>query len=108
MASIGNVRPGQPEDQPYLYSGSKGFLRQELINGRLNVQYGDGTQEVVRDLSPSEIYPAHAPARGLVDLVRGTAENRAPGEFGARVVEFLEAAYQSAATGKPVRTDSLY
>ena len=40
-------------------------------------------------------------------MIHGEGENRAPGETGARAVEFLEVGYRSAATGQPIRTDSL-
>jgi predicted dehydrogenase len=43
----------------------------------------------------------------FVDLVAGrSTENRSPAELGARVVEVLEAARQSAASGRPERIDA--
>jgi predicted dehydrogenase len=39
----------------------------------------------------------------FVDLAQGLpAENRSPGELGARVVEVLDGMYRSASTGAPV------
>ena len=107
MASTGGARPGQSLDQGFVYAGTKGLLRQEIIKGRLDVQYHDGTSEELPDLTEDELYPTHAPSRGLVDLILGEGENRAPGETGARVVEFLEAGYRSAASGRAVSIDSL-
>ena len=78
-----------------------------MAGGRLEAHYNDGTSEQFEDLSEDELYPAHLPSRTLADLALGEGENRAPGELGARVVEFLEAGYRSAATGSPVRVDSL-
>ena len=107
MASTGAMRPHQQLDQGFVYSGSKGFVRQDLAGGHLEAQYNDGTSEQFPDLSQEELYPAHLPSRGLTDLVLGEGENRAPGEVGARVVEFLEAGYRSAASRLPVSVASL-
>ena len=107
MSSTGGVRPGQPSDQYLVYSGTKGLVRQDMINGRLDAHFHDGTSQVFDDLTEDELYPAHATSRALVDLILGDGENRAPGEQGARVVEFLEAGYQSARSGIPVSIDSL-
>jgi predicted dehydrogenase len=107
MGSTGGVRPNQPPIQGLVYFGTKGYVQQDLINGRLSVYYHDGTSEVFRDLREDELYPAHLPSRTFADLINGDGENRAPGELGARVVEFLEAGYQSSSSGKIIRTDSL-
>ena len=101
------MRPHQGLDQGFVYSGTEGFVRQDMAGGRLEAQYNDGTSEQFPDLTEDEQYPAHLPSRGLTDLVLGEGENRAPGEVGARVVEFLDAGYRSAASGGPVRVDSL-
>ena len=102
MASTGAMRPHQRLDQGFVYTGSKGVLRQDIAGGRLEAQYNDGTADEFANLTEDEAYPAHLPARGLVDVILGEGENRAPGEMGARVVEFLDAGYRSAATGQAV------
>ena len=107
MGSTGGARPGQSLDQGIVYAGTKGFVRQDIFNGQLDAQYHDGTSERFQDLADDELYPEHAPSHGLVDLILGEGENPAPGEEGARVVEFLEAGYKSAASGRAVRVDSL-
>lgn len=107
MGSTGGVRPNQPLIQGIIYFGTKGFIRQDLVNGRVSVQYHDGTSEVLPDLRENELYPAHLPSRTLANLINGEGENRAPGELGARVVEFLQAGYQSSNTGTVVKTESL-
>lgn len=107
MASTGAMRPHQRLDQGFVYTGSKGVLRQNIAGGRLEAQYNDGTADEFMDLSEEDRYPAHLPTRGLVDVILGEGENRAPGEVGARVVEFLDAGYRSAASGRAVRVDSL-
>ena len=108
MASTGAMRPHQRLDQGFVYTGTNGVLRQDMGGGRLEAQYNDGASAEFADLAVEEIYPAHLPARGLVDVIRGEGENRAPGELGARVVEFLEAGYRSAESGRAVRVDSLH
>ena len=107
MASTGAMRPGQRLDQTLLYAGSGGFVRQDLAGGRLEAHYNDGASGQFEDLSEEELYPAHLPSRTLADLALGEGENRAPGKMGARVVEFLEAGYRSAASQRPMRVDSL-
>ena len=46
---------------------------------------------------------ASDPDRHFIDVIRGKAKNEAPAECGLRVIELTEAAWKSAATGKPVR-----
>ena len=104
MGATGSIRQDQPGDQRVLYFGSRGFLRQDLINGRMDIYYNDGTSEIINDMTEEEIYPAHLPSRSFVDLILGDAENMAPGRFGAYTVEFLDAAYRSAASGETART----
>ncbi len=103
MGSTGGVRPNQPQMQVNTYYGTQGFIRQDLVNGRLSVFYHDGSSAIFPDLKDEEVYPAHLPSRSLADLINGNGENRAPGEVGARVVEFLEAGYRSSATGANVK-----
>lgn len=107
MGSTGGVRPNQPPIQGLIYFGTKGYVQQDLVNGRLSVYYHDGTSEVFRDLAEDELYPAHLPSRTLADLINGDGDNRAPGELGARVVEFLEAGYLSSKTSSVVNPASL-
>jgi len=103
MASTGSLRPGQPQQQEFRYYGTQGFLLQELIQGKLTLHMNDGTSESVPDLTPAEIYPGEAVTAGWVDVIRGCAENLSDAETAVRTVEFIEAAYQSAARGSPVR-----
>ena len=107
MGSTGTLRPGQPQQQEFRYYGTEGFLLQDLLQGKLAAYYNDGTLEEIADLTEDEIYPAHLPARALVDLILGEGENLAPPESAAATVEFLEACYQSAGERRPVRPDKL-
>ena len=67
----------------------------------------DGSPPEVSETPVEDIYPAHATARCLVDLVRGEGENRAPARPAAATVEFLEAAYRSVTENRPIRIDEL-
>jgi predicted dehydrogenase len=102
MAATGSVQPGQRSDQAIKYYGSNGLMRQDLIGGSLDIHYNDGTSETLTDLSVEELYPAHMPSRSFADLVLDGGQNAAPAKFGAYTVEFLDAAYTSAASGQPV------
>lgn len=97
MASTGSLRPGQPSQQEFRYYGSEGFLLQDLLAGTIETHFNDGSSERLEPLLPDEIFPAEATSRGFADLIAGRAENLAPSLVAAHVVEFLEAAYLSAA-----------
>ena len=106
MGATGSVMPEQPQNQEFVYYGSEGFLRQDMVNGKLDYHLNDGTSIAEPDMRDDEIYPAHLPSRRLADLVLGEGENLAPGRVGAYTVEFLEAAYRSAKSGKSARIDT--
>lgn len=100
--SMGSLLPGQPQQQELRYYGTRGFVLQELLGGTLQAYFNDGTQEEIH-LSEEEVYPAHTPARNLADVITGRAENLAPPEPAACTVEFLEAVYRSARSGREVK-----
>jgi predicted dehydrogenase len=102
MASTGSLQPGQAQQQELRYYGTDGYILQELLAGTLTVQRNGVEVEIAEPMSAEEVYPAHATARCLVDLLRGVGENRGPAEPAAATVEFLEAAYRSAAEGRIV------
>jgi predicted dehydrogenase len=99
VGSTGNLRPGEPKQEEVRYYGTDGYALQDLLSANVEVHYAGGRVET---LTVEDPYPAHATARGLADLIAGRAANFAPGEAGARAVEFLEAAYASAARGERV------
>ena len=105
MAATGSVGFGQDENQEFRYYGIEGQVRQDMIHGKADVFYNDGSVEIIPDLVDDELYPAKLPARTLVDLIMGIGENPAPGRSAARAVEFLESAYRSAELGSPVKID---
>ncbi len=105
LASTGNIAPGQGEDHEIRVYGSGGALVMQPLLGRLHVRSRDGTARAIADLEPAERYPAEVTARALADIIAGRAVSRAPGELGAAVVALLEAAYESAASGRSERAE---
>jgi predicted dehydrogenase len=95
------------------YDGNKPELAMRVIGseGQLacDVQrelvwlYRAGGEEVRLPVEPGDgLYNCDGPPNALVDLALGRdVRNWAPGELGARTVELLDAAYRSAASGKP-------
>jgi len=105
MGSTGSLRPGQPQQQEIRYYGTRGYVLQELIHGKLSLFKNDGSTESIPDLSRDEVYPAGAVSAGWIDVILGVGENSADAETAVATVEFIEAAYQSAARGAPVKID---
>jgi len=101
MGSTGSLQPGQPQQQEFRYYGTNGYILQELIHGRLTFCGNDGTVESPPDLSADELYPAARVSEGFVSVIRGAGENLADARTAVATVEFLEAAYRSAATHAP-------
>jgi predicted dehydrogenase len=102
MASTGNLRPGDPQQQEFRYYGTKGFILHDMVAGTLFARYDNGETEEISGSEVGDPYPAFATARHLADLIAGRDSNRAPSEDAARVVEFLEASYLSAEMHEPV------
>ena len=105
MGAAGSLRPGQ--DQEFRYYGTNEQIRQDIIHGKADVYYNDGTSKVFPDLTEDDIYPAHLPSRTLADLVLGEGVNLAPGRVAEHTVELLQAAYRSAGTGMAVKVEDL-
>jgi predicted dehydrogenase len=88
--------------------GREGMLLFDVERERLEVCRHDG-QDSVFEMRPGDgAYVCVEPVERFVDLCLGRAvENEAPGEVGLRAVEVLDAAYRSAAEGRPVRVADL-
>ena len=80
---------------------ANGFL--ELWRGSMRLYPANGPPRDYPPLAEAEIYPLHAPAENLVDVVMGTAPNRSPAALGWSAVKLIEAACQSARTATDVR-----
>ena len=84
--------------------GTEGHLVADLERDFLWLFREDGT-DIKVDLPPrAGLYGCEDPPNVLVDLALGkAAENRSPADVGARTVEILAAAYESARTGAVAR-----
>ena len=82
--------------------GSEGHFACDLQR-ELVWLYRAGGEDVRLPVEPGDaLYDCDGPPNTLVDLALGRdVVNCAPGELGARTVEILDAAYRSAASGRP-------
>ena len=105
--STGSTVRTQEELLEYRIYGTGGHIWLDLSTSELGLYRADGS--VVRnpaDPKPAgprayaEAYPEDAPVNNLVDVILGRDQNRSPAELGAAVVRLLEAAYESARTGR--------
>ena len=107
IGSTGSTVRTQEEVLEYRLYGTGGHIHFDVMNEQLVMYRADGSTErsppcppapAGRDYSTS--YPEEGPLNNLVEVIGG-GPNRSPGRLGARVVAMLEAAYASAADGKP-------
>jgi predicted dehydrogenase len=110
IGSTGTLRGGDPEKLIIQIHGDKGWLDIDFTAGVGKIYHPDRSEEILPPLlTADEIYPAHAPAHNLVEIILGRATNGSPPESGWRTVELLDAAYRSAASnGQAVTVESLY
>lgn len=82
--------------------GSDGQLLVDVERECVWLYRADGTDERLGVKPGDGCYVFGGPANALVDVALGrTEENRASGELGVLTVEALDAAYRSAASGRP-------
>ena len=107
IGSTGSTVRTQEEVLEYRLYGTTGHILFDVMNEDLRLYRADGSvtesppcppAPAGRDYSTS--YPEEGPLNNLVEVIAGGA-NRSPGRLGARVVAMLEAAYASAAEGRP-------
>jgi predicted dehydrogenase len=99
-ASSHSDAPGVPENELDIHViGRDGQFELSIERGLARLLRVDGEQTV--DLGPDGgAYDCVGPPLALVDLAAGReVVNQSPGELGARTVEILAAAYESARTG---------
>lgn len=82
--------------------GSKGILLLELWKGTCEFIPFAGEREKLPDVPEDQIYPDRGPATNLIDAALGLAPNGSYGRLGLASMEVIEAACQSAESGKPV------
>ncbi len=96
IGSSGNLGPRDLTQQAIHYYATEGYAIQDLTHATLDLYYRNGYHERVTPQGGDKPYPEHAPGQAFADLIAGRGPNRAPGEYGARAVELLEAAYRAA------------
>ena len=83
--------------------GDEGQLTADLERDFLWLYREDGLDEKVDLPDHAGLYQCDGPPTTLVDLTQGLeVPNRSPGDLGARTVEIISAAYESASAGGPV------
>ena len=109
IASTGGIaRPhaGNQQFELRIY-GTEGYALLDVMASTCHLYFNDGGVEELPLVPPNQRYPSELTSRHLVDVLLGRAENRSPGEIGARVVEVLDGAYTSAAEGRIVQVAEL-
>lgn len=80
--------------------GSKAILQLELWRGTMTmIDFADQRTEF-KPLAKEEIYPSQSPALNFIDVILGKAANGSPGDLGLTSMEIIEAACESAQTGR--------
>ena len=107
IGSTGSNVQTQEELLEYRLYGSEGHILFDLATADVALYRADGsvTRNPVAPTSSSataysSAYPEDAPVNNLVDVILGRDKNRSPASLGAEVVCLLEAAYESARTGR--------
>ena len=80
--------------------GGKAILLLELWHGTMTLIDFAGRRTEFEPLRENEIYPSHAPALNFIDVILGRAANGSPGCLGLASMEIIEAACESAQTGR--------
>lgn len=102
LASDGAIAPGQRQDHEIRIYGTKGSIVMTPIPGQLSIHFANGEVRTFPDLGTAESYPEAATSRNLVDMILLGGDTPAPGTLGAITVDLLDAAYQSAASGRKI------
>lgn len=80
--------------------GSRAILQLELWRGTMTMIDFTGKRTEFKPLAEDEIYPSHSPVLNLIDVILGKTANGSPGELGLASMEIIEAACESAQTGR--------
>ena len=82
--------------------GTEGMLFLEQWQGKLAYHPRRGEWKHYPALAEDDIYPMYAPTENFIDAVVGDAPNHSPARLGLSAMKMIEAACQSAATGRNV------
>jgi predicted dehydrogenase len=100
LVGTGSLATPQRATHELRYFGSDAFAVQDILTGEVTLVSGDGDEQTVGPTRRGEPLANRAPARAFADLIAGRGPNYAPGDVGARVVDFLAALYRSAGSGR--------
>jgi predicted dehydrogenase len=82
--------------------GTEGMVLLELWKGEMAHHDRQGNINKVPDIDAADIYPMFEPAKNLVDVIAGDAENLSPADLGLYSMKIIEAACRSASTKENV------
>jgi len=82
--------------------GTEGMILLELWKGKMEYHDIDCNIERFPDIPEADIYPMHAPAGNMVDVILGEAENLSPGRLGLYAMKVIEGACESVRTNRNV------
>jgi predicted dehydrogenase len=80
--------------------GSQAILQLELWRGTMTLVDFGGKRTEFKPLAEPETYPSQAPALNFIEAILGRAANGSPGDLGLASMEIIEAACESAQTGR--------
>jgi predicted dehydrogenase len=101
LAGTGSLAASQRQTHELRYFGSDAFAVQNILTGEVTLVSANGDERTVGPTRRSEPLANRAPARAFADLIAGRGPNYAPGDVGARAVDFLAALYRSVESGRP-------
>ncbi len=108
FSTTGNIGKGDGGQLTVSVYCERGYLLLDQSAGTLYVRHNDGHEARYGPLPPEDRYPSGATSANLVAVALGQGVNGSPGAVAARVVELLDAAYQSSAQeGKQIRVADL-
>jgi predicted dehydrogenase len=110
LGSLGGTGNGSSGHVDLQVHCERGAVELDMYARRALIVTPEGKQRLLESPNQGEqMYPRAAPVNNLVEVVLGLGANHSSAEVGWRTVEFLEAAYRSAAQdGQAVTIESLY
>jgi predicted dehydrogenase len=106
FGGAGTIPPGSPKQLDIRVFGAEGVVVLDIERPRLEVHHNDGSiLSHQLTIQPGQ-YDCIEPVNVFVDLIRGRpVENRSSEFLGARVVNFIEAAFLSVKSRSPARVE---
>ena len=106
LASTGSTMDTERNYEVRVY-GTEGMILLELWKGTMAHHDRLGNVNEAPVLDAAEIYPMFGPAKNLVDVITGDAENLSPADLGLYSMKIIEAACRSASTSENVLIENL-